>query len=327
MIKAFKDKIKTSVPVVWIRVFLAKLQETTKASKYLCTSGMYSKPEKLITPLTIATHALEKGMSIGKARYGFGQPKAIELLKGLQLYINIGGDRSFVNESCTIIQKYIEYNVSHGAKMEAVVTAFDSFCKANNVELVPYGGIYELEHSYIREKALSSFGEFSQSRFAVRDFGEMPISRGDIEKALKLCERTPTACNRQSQRIHIYLSKDKIEKMCKLQGGGRGFVDEMQGAILICSDLRCYDFYETNLPYVDASLYGMNLMYSLHYYDIASIPLTMGHKARYTEKIMKEMNLPDYEIPVLLVAIGSYKDHLRVAQSHRKSWSEYTEFV
>ncbi|MCQ2246608.1 MAG: nitroreductase family protein [Bacteroidaceae bacterium] len=327
MMKSLKNKIKTSFPVVWIRVFLAKLQETTKASKHLCTSGMYSNSEKLITPLTIATHALEKGMSIGKARYGFGQSKALELLKGLQLYLNIGGDKSFVNESCTVIKKYIEYNVTHGANMEAVITVFNSFCKANNIEFVPYGGIYELDHSFIREKAQSTFDEFSQSRFAVRDFGEFPISREDIERALKLCERTPTACNRQSQRVHIYLNKDKIEKLCKLQGGGRGFIDEMQGAILICSDLRSYDFYETNLPYVDASLYGMNLMYSLHYYDIASIPLTMGHKTRYTNRIMKEMNLPDNEVPILLVAIGSYKEQLRVAQSHRKNWKEYTEFI
>ena len=35
-----------------------------------------------------------------------------------------------------------------------------------------------------------------------------------------------------------------VEKMFKLQGGSKGFYEQMQCAILICGDLRNYGFYE-----------------------------------------------------------------------------------
>ena len=324
---SLKTKIKSFLPVVWFRVLLAKIQETNSNTKHFCISGIYKNPIKLQTHLAIATHALEKGMSIGKVRYGFGIPKAIELINGLQYYLQIGGNKDFVNESCTVIKRYLEFNECNGVDMSGVRSRFDKLCGDNVVFFVPYGGIQELDHSTIIDNERSSFYIFSQSRFAIRDFGDAPIKKDDIEKALKLCERTPTACNRQSQRIHVYLNKDLKNKIFGLQGGGKGFVDDMQGAILICCDLRCYDFYETNLPYVDGGLYAMNLLYALHFYDIATIPLTMGHKAKYTKKIMKEMQLPSNEVPVLLIGIGSFKESCRVAQSHRKEWKEYTKII
>ena len=63
--------------------------EATPATRYLATAGLRKDPRKFYTDLLIRTHALEKGMSIGKARFGFGKPKAISLLKDLQHYLNI----------------------------------------------------------------------------------------------------------------------------------------------------------------------------------------------------------------------------------------------
>ena len=70
----------------------------------------------------------------------------------------------------------------------------------------------------------------------------------------------------------------------------------------------------------------MNLMYALHFYDIANIPLTMAHKENYLNYFKKEMGVPEYERPVLLIGIGSYKDSWKVAQSNRKDWHDYTEW-
>ncbi len=323
--KSLINKIKSTRTIVWLRVFLSKILEVNQAAKYLCISGVFEDPCKLQSHLTIATHALEKGMSIGRARIGFGIPKALELIEGLQYYLRIGGNIDFVNESCSVIKQYLDFNELKGADMTLVKDHFKDFCIRNNISIVAYGGVFNLDHSAILDNERASFDVFSQSRFAIRDFGTIPISRQNIEKALKLCERTPTACNRQSQRVHVYLRQDMKNKILNLQGGGRGFIDDMQGAILICSDLRCYDFYELNLPYVDGALYAMNLLYALHYYDIATIPLTMGHKTKYTKKIMKGMNIPSNEVPVLLIGIGSFKNHYKVAQSHRKEWREYSE--
>ena len=100
----------------------------------------------------------------------------------------------------------------------------------------------------------------------------------------------------------------------------------MQAAILICGDLTSYYLDETNLPYVDGGLYGMNLMLALHYYGLASIPLTMGRKMSSLRKIKRAMGIPRNEMPVLLIGVGSYKDEFRAAVSYRYPYTQYTTF-
>lgn len=321
-----KNAIKYAPPVVYLRILYSKMLEARIATKYLATAGMRKDANKLYVDLFIRTHALEKGMSIGKVRYGFGKPKAKSLIKDLQLFLNLGGEKAFAIESASIIRKYIEFNENCGADMSEIVFLFNDFLNKNAMSCTEEGGIYVLSHQDVKTQEKASFDIFSQSRFSVRDFGDIPINRENIEKALKLCERTPSACNRQSQHIHIYLNKADVEKIGKLQMGCNGFYEDMQGAILVCSDMRFYNFQELNQAFVDGGLYAMNLMYALHFYDIANIPLTMAHKENYLNYFKKEMGVSEYERPVLLIGIGSYKDSWKVAQSNRKDWHDYTEW-
>lgn len=321
-----RNLIKYAAPIVYIRILYAKILEAQYASRFVATSGGRKEAKKLYIDLFIRTHAIEKGMSIGNVRYGFGKTKAKSLLTDLQLYLNLGGNKSFVTDCVSIINQYIKFNEHGGADMSDIKSLYKSFVKTNDIEIINKGGIYTLEHDKIEQMAKSSFDIFSQSRFSIRDFGNTPINKEGIKKALELCKRTPSACNRQSQRIHIYLDKEKIQKICKLQLGCNGFFQDMQGAILICGDMEYYNFQELNQVFVDGGLYAMNLMYALHFYDIANIPLTMAHKESYRNQIKKEMGIPENEVPILLIGVGSYKESWKVAQSLRKDWHEYTKW-
>lgn len=211
--------------------------------------------------------------------------------------------------------------------MTKVKQQYDSLLKKYPIEIsLDDVGIYWLDHDTIRENEAKSFREFSQSRYSVRDFGKTPVDKRKIEDALKLCERTPSACNRQSWRIHIFTDRQKIDKLCKLQLGCKGFYEDMQGVILISSDLTRYGFQEINQCYVDGGIYAMNLLYALHANDIAAIPLTMAHKTSWINKIKREMNLPRNEQPIILIGYGSYKDKWKVAKSKRRSYKEYVRW-
>lgn len=166
---------------------------------------MLSNPLKLKTHIAIKVHALEKGMSIGNTRYGFGKKKAFEVLHDLQHYLSIGGDIEFANECCSIIKRYISFNEAGHTDMSDVNEKFLDFCNENKISIMQYGGIYDLNHSEIKAKQKLPFDVFSQCRFSCRDFGKSPINKEDVQKALQLCERTPSACNRQSVRVHIYI--------------------------------------------------------------------------------------------------------------------------
>nr|WP_298671522.1 nitroreductase family protein [uncultured Prevotella sp.] len=163
-------------------------------------------------------------------------------------------------------------------------------------------------------------------RFSVRDFGKEPISKDKLEDAFKLCERKPSACNRQSWRLHVYTEREQIDKICKLQLGCKGFSEDFQGVILLCADIRCYAFQEMNQYFFDGGIYAMNLLYALQANDIASIPLTMGHKTAHLNHIKRVMQIPANEQPILLVGYGSFKDRWKVAASKRNRWQSYVSW-
>jgi len=50
----------------------------------------------------------------------------------------------------------------------------------------------------------------------------------------------------------------------------------------------------------------------------------MGHKQKTIKKIKREMDIPENEIPVLLIGVGSYKDKYKVAVSVRHDYHNYT---
>ena len=326
MKEKLKSAIKGNVFIVWLRILFDKIGESFSLTLYSGSTNQTKDIFKKQAELQIRIHALEKGMSIGHVRVGFGKEKAFSIIEDLEDLLKKGGAKPFVVESVSVLQKYIEFNGNMGADMVDVGTALNRLCSLYNIKINDVGGIYNLNLKDILGKIQCSFDLFSQSRFSIRDFGNSPL---DIEKvcaALKLCERTPSACNRQSWRVHIYTENNLVAKMFELQGGSKGFNKQMQCAILVCGDLRNYGFYEQNLPFVDGGLYAMNLLYSLHYYGLATIPLTMGHKWRITKKIKQEMRLPSHEVPVLLIGVGTFKDDYKVAVSHRYMYKDYVKF-
>lgn len=275
--------------------------------------------------LTIRAHAIEKGMSLGHVRLGFGQPKAISLIKDIERYVTVGGDLKFVQNIVSILNSYIIFN--QYTEENDVVVSLNNLCKKYGLYSKPIGGVQTYRFNDIEKQMHSEFCDFSQSRHAIRDFGSTPIDKEAIIRALKMCEKTPSACNRQSWHVYIVEDKKKRDKLMEMQGGVKGCDEDIQSAILVCGDIRNYGTSERSLPYIDGGLYAMNLMYALHYEGIANIPLSMSYEHKRVNKMKNLIGVPEYEVPVLLLAIGSYKDNFKVAASIRKNYKEYTSII
>ena len=269
---------------------------------------------------------MEKGMSIGNARPGFGKAKAADLLSDLQNFLDAGGSKSVAGEICSVIDKYVDYNALLGADMSDIKHLYCKFIDANSIPVNDYGGYLTLRKDDIFAALHRGFPSFAKSRYAVRDFGNEKISLEEIEKALQIAEKAPSACNRQSWKVHVYSKGPMYTKLLELQGGNRGFGQDMQYAILVCCDLMYYRFFEMNQLFVDGGLYAMSLLYALHHCGIASIPLTMSQRMSLIRRVIREMGLPEGEMPVLVIGVGSYKDEFRVAKSERVAYKNYTSF-
>ena len=89
------DILKKSSSVLFFRLIIQKWQETVFCWKYMSAGNLKRDAHKLTTELTIIAHALEKGMSIGHVRPGFGKIKASNLILGMQTLIDMGGEIPF----------------------------------------------------------------------------------------------------------------------------------------------------------------------------------------------------------------------------------------
>ena len=159
------------------------------------------------------------------------------------------------------------------------------------------------------------------SRHSVRQFSEQTIDVSDIEKAVKLAMKAPSACNRQSCKAYFYRDKEVNKRLGELIAGNTGFDGEVQNYIVITSDMSAfYDPFERNQVYVDGGIFTMALVEALHYYGIASCILQNGE---YKERNLKFKeickNIPENEKIILFIAIGYYKDNFTYAVSHRKN--------
>ena len=321
-----KEYLKNAKWVLFIRLCYERWQELIIDTKYIGNGGRNKEPRKMETDLAIRAHALEKGMSIGGVKVGFGKAKVIKLIQDFQHYLHIGGRLEFVSDACGIVNEYISFNRQLGADMNDINKLFEDFCRNHGIRpsSSSEAGIYMKKRKDVDSDSQAPFDVFSQSRFSVRDFGKDKIDFNKVLLALQMCQRTPSACNRQSYKIYVYKDDALKNTICKLQGGCNGFYEDFQVAVLICGDQRGYNINELHQVYVDGGMYAMNLLYALHYEGLAAIPLTMGQKQRQLKQIKHAMDIPEYEMPCVLIGIGSYNEDYKVAVSKRKKFSEYT---
>lgn len=133
------------------------------------------------------------------------------------------------------------------------------------------GGTKSLTKSAVWNDSSVDFRRFAESRYSVRNFSDEPVDTELIRQSLKIAEKSPSACNRQPWRVYVYKGKRKNE-ILTLQGGTKGFTENIDTAILVACNLESYFVHEMDLPFVDGGLYAMTLMFALHSLGWARYP-------------------------------------------------------
>lgn len=268
------------------------------------------------------THIIEKGMSLPHPREKFGVQKAMELLNFIEEFVECGyniKESAPVMNALGVLRAYLTYHEERGFKPEEVLKKFEKY-SMYLLEKEQYG-IVEVNKAEMEKKVHGSFPDFFMSRHSVRQFSDRTIDIEDIEKAVKLAMKAPSACNRQSCKAYFYKDKDVNKELGNMIAGNTGFDGEVQNYVVVTSDMSAfYDPFERNQVYVDGGIFTMALVEALHYYGIASCILQNGE---YKERNLKFKqickNIPENEKIILFIAIGYYKDDFTYAVSHRKN--------
>ena len=65
-------------------------------------------------------------------------------------------------------------------------------------------------------------------------------------------------------------------------------------------------------------LYAMNLINTLHYEGLGTIPLSCGFYSTKLKMIQKSFDIPDNEVMVVIIGCGELTEEVKIAASSRK---------
>ena len=313
---------------IFLKTFPTQINSCWNFAKHNARCHNSKDKSKFFTEILMLTHALEKAFSLPNPRKQFGIQKAIQLEILITEYIAKYDWDESLSTPISVLSHYVNYHENNNSITPEIISIktkvqeiLDSY--SINREIMTLGGTFELTKDALQEAAKGDFKRLSANRYAIRNFDGGTVNQSLIYEALDIARKSPSACNRQSYRVHIY-NGEKKNKLLKMQGGANSFYETAASVILISADANRYYLNEARLGYVDASLFAMSLIYAFTYLGIASIPLTLCIKHSAIKQMVKEFDISENEIPVLLIAIGNYPEHFNVAKSHRIPVEEFT---
>lgn len=289
--------------------------------KYNASSNTDNDIEKMQYTLSRETHTIEKGMSLRDPRKGFGQEKVKNLIFRLEKYCShyAQTDSLFLEYPLGTIKYYIEFTKKNGFEIPEIEKAFLRLVQSAGKtvdSITSVGGVTIETKQHIQELCDSTFENLLNSRHSLRYFSGEPVSKDSIIKALKLAQRTPSACNRQGWLTHVYKAPESIS-LVEWQGGSRGFENEIKNAILVTANLKAFLGHEIHQAYIDGGLYAMNLINALHSLGLGTIPLSCGFDYRKLQGL-SIFGVKENEVPIVIIGFGYLLDEFKVAISERK---------
>lgn len=298
---------------------------------YFKYSNVFIKTDSLkkIEALVILKyHSLEKGLLHKNMKYRFGKDTVRGLIKLLNRKNVIENkEESQFFAAYTVICKYYELHQKEEVDISDfysydIYEKFNSFLNKEEESVINH-----FKEAYFNESK-KDFFDFSKSRSSVRDYTGELIDVDIIEKVIELSKRAPSVCNRQPVKVYCVSDKEKVKTALGIQGGLRGYDEKINQLLIVTSDRNYfYTIGERNQLYIDGGIFLMNLLYSLHYYNIAACPAHWGMVHSKERKIHKLLNISNSEKIISFVTIGVPKEEFRTCLSKRRENKEIVEYI
>lgn len=271
-------------------------------------------------------HSLEKGMALPAPRRGFGDSLAAAVLADLDSYIEkFSPDEA----SCcvlTIVESTLDFHARHGVDWpEHSLRAKrlrDQHEKIHLREETEVGTVHIHREDVLGAlpKSPESFFHFRRS---VRQFAPEPITREEVERAVRLAQRSPSVCNRQGGRVYAYTDKAEREHVLSFQDGNAGFGDMASVIFVVTSEMSIfYKNGERNQAFVDGGLFAMSLVFALHTMGFGSCLLNWSRGPKEDFRFRKALGIPDTQVVITLLAAGRLLPEYSVAASPRNALEE-----
>ncbi|WP_157967375.1 nitroreductase family protein [Paraliobacillus zengyii] len=289
-----------------------------------------SKRLKLEAQITAKYHVIEKGLSMPEPRVGFGKDKVNLLISLIERYIDSGYsiETTQIQASIQVLQKYFDFNQSiKDDYILSLENKAQSLIKANIVD-GQVGGTVLINKEDLLAKTQGDFKEFAYSRYSVRNFSDESVNLDILLDSIKIAQKTPSVCNRQSSRVYIIKDKEKVKETLSFQNGNRGFGHLIDKVLIVTSDLNAFKgLIERNQSFVDGGMFSMSLLYALHYQGLGACALNWSVGKEKDDKLRKALGIKDSENIMMMIGVGNLPDSLRVPISKRKDIDEIITII
>jgi len=271
-------------------------------------------------------HVIEKGLAMPDFRPEFGKP----VVRRLEELIVVWEDQIGDGDNCQYMaaqetmRAYFEKHDLIGIDVSDVVPSKYRENKISGSQIA--AGVKPAHFTYSKEEC-HSFNEFIKSRHSVRSFRMDCIpSAVEIRSAISVATSTPSVCNRQTWRVHVY-EGDKAQVVLNQQNGNRGFGHQVPLALVITTDMRCFaEVIERYQPWIEGGLFSMNLMLALHARGIANVALNWSRKTAADISLRRVADIPNYERIIMVLACGYAEDDALTPESCRHEVARFVRW-
>lgn len=161
----------------------------------------------------------------------------------------------------------------------------------------------------VPEAAYDTLLSLSRSRRSTRDYSAEPVDFALVERAARIAQLSPSACNRQPWHLHFYDDPAAIRAMLALQNGNAGFGQTVPLLAVVTSDLGSFfDSSERMQPVLDGGLFLMSFLLALEAQGLSTCCLNWCVDAGTDRKGHAVGAIPPQEKILTFLAIGHRRE-------------------
>ncbi|MFE3837264.1 nitroreductase family protein [Pseudogemmobacter sonorensis] len=276
------------------------------------------KRENLRARMAMDGHFLEYGLSISGSAPGHGHDRAERLARDLDRYAAEFGHDSSTAIAWAMLGAWAvqaRRSTLDLAGIEAVLARHAPACAASPLR----GGAETVTAEAIRAAGRIDFLAFAESRHSIRSYADRPVPPEAIERAVRAAQQSPSSCNRQTCRAHIWTDPAARARVLALQNGNRGFGEQLGGVAVITSDLAHWEqAHERYQAWVDGGMFAMSFAYGLHAEGLGAVMLNWSVTKERDAELRRLTGLPETELVITMVGFGCLPEDLRVPVSQRR---------
>jgi nitroreductase len=274
--------------------------------------------QKLIGRIIREYHVVEKGLTMPETRLGFGKTLLVSLAKDCIRHIQkYGKEDEQLLHAVGVIWEYEKLHKDSKFHLDEEITLSIKELKQTISDVPACSQKQTTKTEYFRFTE-TAFSFFSDSRSSIRNYSDEEVTITKIEKALNIARNTPSACNRQCWRTYIFADRSQIEQILVVQGGNRGFGHLTNKLIVLVAEIGVFTGVgERNEAFVDGGMYAMNLLYALHYENIATCILNCSNSVDKDKRLRTLCDIKESEVFIAMIACGIPPQEFKIAASKR----------